>query len=466
MNLQVDKLSAKGLVRAYRRRELSPVEVIRVVLQRIERLNPHYNAFCVVDAEAALRSAMQSEARWQKNEPLSFIDGVPATVKDLVLTKGWPTLRGSRTVDASQNWDEDAPATQRLREAGAVLVGKTTTPEFGWKAVCDSPLTGITRNPWNPKMTPGGSSGGAAVAAALRLGLLHLGTDGGGSIRIPAAFTGVFGLKPTFGLVPSYPLSPFGTIAHLGPISVSVEDAARMLTIICRPDARDWYALPYTPHDFTVGLEEGVAGLKIAFSPTLGYASANDEVAALVKSAVSHLGDAGAHIELADPGFDDPSEIFKDHWYTGAANLRRNIPTDRRTLLEPGFAAIADAGERIPHMQYIAATNARAAIGHRMNEFHQKFDLLLTPMIPITAFEVGRIAPSGIEQSNWMQWTPFTFPFNLTQQPAASIPCGFTSAGLPVGLQIVAAKYGDDLVLRAARAYEALDPIKTPIVPN
>src|SRR5262249_11326653 len=207
-------------------------------------------------------------------------------------------------------------------------------------------------------------SGGAAVAAALRLGLLHLGTDGGGSIRIPAAFSGVFGLKPTFGLVAAYPLSPFGTIAHLGVMSVSVEDAARMLTIISRPDARDWYALPYMPHDFTVGLEQGIAGLKIAFSPTLGYATVNDEVAALVRSAISRLVDAGASVEFQDPGFEDPSEIFRDHWYTGAAYLRRNISTDRQVLLEPDFASIADAGEQIPHMQYIAATGARATIGH------------------------------------------------------------------------------------------------------
>jgi aspartyl-tRNA(Asn)/glutamyl-tRNA(Gln) amidotransferase subunit A len=466
MRPELDNLSGAALVRAYQRHELSPVEVTRAVLQRIERLNPTYNAFCVVDADAALRSAVQSEARWLKNEPLSFIDGIPTTIKDLVLTKGWPTLRGSRAIDASQSWDEDAPATQRLREAGAVLLGKTTTPEFGWKGVCDSPLTGVTRNPWNPKMTPGGSSGGAAVAAAFRLGFLHLGTDGGGSIRIPAAFSGVFGLKPTFGLVPAYPLSPFGTIAHLGPITVSVEDAARMLTIISRPDPRDWHALPYAPRDFTVGLVQGVAGLKIAFSPTLGYASVNDEVAALVKAAVSRFVDVGALVELEEPGFVDPSETFRDHWYTGAANLRRNITAGRRKLLESGFAAIADLGEQIPHMQYIAATDARTAMGHRMNQFHQKFDLLLTPMIPITAFEVGQIAPAGTDQSNWMNWTPFTFPFNLTQQPAASIPCGFTSSGLPVALQIVAAKYRDDLVLRAARAYEVLDPIKTPNLPD
>jgi aspartyl-tRNA(Asn)/glutamyl-tRNA(Gln) amidotransferase subunit A len=466
MSPQMDILSAAALIRAYRRREISPVEATRDALARIERLNPRYNAFCVVDPDAALRSAAQSEARWLKNEPLSFIDGVPTTIKDLVLTKGWPTLRGSRTVDTSQSWDEDAPATQRLREAGAVLLGKTTTPEFGWKGVCDSPLTGITRNPWNPEMTSGGSSGGAAVAAAFRLGLLHLGTDGGGSIRIPAAFSGVFGLKPTFGLVPAYPLSPFGTIAHLGPMTVTVEDAARMLTIMARPDSRDWHALPYAPHDFTVGLEDGVAGLKVAFSPALGHAAVDKEVAALVEAAVSRFVDAGARVELADPGFADPFETFRAHWYTGAANLRRHIPADRRQLLDPGFAAIADDGEQIPHMQYIAAVDARAAMGHRMCQFHETFDLLLTPTIPIAAFKAGQVAPPGTDQSNWMHWTPFSFPFNLTQQPAASIPCGFTTTGLPVGLQIVAAKYRDDLVLRAARAYETVDPIKTPQLPD
>lgn len=462
MNFQISNYSAADLVRAYSRRELSPVEIVRAMLQKIEALNPRYNAFCFLDPDGALRSAAESEARWLKSAPLSFIDGVPATIKDLVLTKGWPTLRGSRTINPSQNWHEDAPATQRLREAGAVILGKTTTPEFGWKGVCDSPLTGVSRNPWDSKMTPGGSSGGAAIASAFRLGLLHLGTDGGGSIRIPAAFSGVFGLKPTFGLVPAYPLSPFGTIAHLGPMAATVDDAARMLTIISRPDSRDWYALPYAARDFTVGLEGGVAGLKVAFSPTLGYASVNKEIAALVESAVSRFAQAGASIELQDPGFADPFETFKSHWFTGAANLRRHIPSEQRTSLDPGFSAIADAGEKIPHMQYIAAADERASIGHRMSEFHQRFDLLLTPMMPITAFEAGYVAPRGEDQSNWMPWTPFTFPFNLTQQPAASVPCGFTSSGLPVGLQIVGAKYRDDLVLRAARTYEACNPIQTP----
>jgi aspartyl-tRNA(Asn)/glutamyl-tRNA(Gln) amidotransferase subunit A len=458
----LEGFTGRDLARMYRRRTVSPVEVTRAVLARIDKLNDRYNAFCLVDHERALHAAAQSEARWAKDQPLSVIDGVPTTIKDVLLTKGWPTLRGSRTTDPSQPWTEDAPAVARLREHGAVLLGKTTTPEFGWKGVCDSPLTGITRNPWNPSRTPGGSSGGAAVAAALRLGCLHLGTDGGGSIRIPAGFTGIFGIKPTFGLVPAYPLSPFGTIAHVGPMTISVEDAARMLTIISRPDDRDWYALPPVPRDLSVGIDAGVSGLRIALSTTLGYVPVDAEVQALVERAATKLADAGAIVELRDPGFSDPFETFRAHWYTGAANLRRSIPESRRPLLEPGFAAIADAGEAIPLMQYIAASEQRAALGHRMCVFHREFDLLLTPTLPIAAFEVGRLSPAAPDQSNWMNWTPFTFPFNLSQQPAASIPCGFTRAGLPVGLQVVAAKYRDDLVLRVARAYESLHPITTP----
>ncbi len=457
--------SGHALARMYGGGKASPVEVTQAVLRRVERLNPRYNAFCLVDADRALAAARQSEIRWSRREPLSDIDGVPTTIKDLILTRDWPTLRGSRTINLAQQWHEDAPATARLREAGAVIIGKTTTPDFGWKGVCDSPLTGITRNPWNPELTSGGSSGGAAVAAAFRMGCLHIGTDGGGSIRIPAGFSGVFGFKPTFGQVPAYPLSPFGTITHLGPITADVADAARMLTVLSRPDYRDWYALPDNQRDFSAGLDAGVAGLRIALSITLRYVQVQPDIATLVEGAAKALAGAGAIVELADPGFPNPFDTFKTHWYTGAANLLRGIPAEKRQYLDPGLSVIADEGERIAHMQYIAATNQRATLGQLMNAFYQSYDLLLTPTLPIPAFEGGRIAPAGTDQSNWMHWTPFSYPFNLTQQPAASIPCGFTASGLPVGLQIVAAKYRDDLVLRVARAYEALNPIGRPRVP-
>ncbi|HZP78643.1 MAG TPA: amidase [Pseudolabrys sp.] len=453
------------LVAMYRKREASPVEVTRAVLSRIDALNGRYNAFCLVDAERALEAARQSESRWMKGAPASAIDGLPATIKDIILTKAWPTLRGSRTVERDQPWTEDAPVTARLREAGAVILGKTTTPEFGWKGVCDSPLTGITRNPWNPALTSGGSSGGAALAAAFRMGCLHVGTDGGGSIRIPAGFSGVFGIKPTFGQVAAYPLSPFGTIAHIGPITANVEDAARMLTVLSRPDTRDWYALPPSVRDFSKGLDAGVKDLRIALSMTLGYASVDSEVAALVERAAKVLAEEGAIVERRDPGFPDPFETFRLHWFSGASLVRRAIPAERWPLLDPGFAAVAEAGERIPHMDYVTAVDRRGALGFHMQQFHTEYDILLTPTLPRPAFEAGQVSPNGVDQSNWMHWTPFSYPFNLTQQPAASIPCGFTAAGLPVGLHIVAAKYRDDLVLRVARAYERRHPINLPPLP-
>ena len=457
-------MTASELVHLFRTGAASPVEAACTALDRIDKLNSRYNAFCLIDDERAMDAARAAETRWRKGEPLSSIDGVPATIKDIILTNAWPTLRGSRTIAPAQEWSEDAPAVARLREAGAVLLGKTTTPEFGWKAVCDSPLTGITRNPWDESRTPGGSSGGAAVAAALHMGTLHLGTDGGGSIRIPCGFTGVFGIKPTFGLVPAYPLSPFGTIAHVGPITACVGDAARMLTVIARPDARDWYSLPYQPRDFTIGIEEGVRGLRMALSLDLGYASVDREIRALVESGAQKLVEAGARVEARDPGFANPIELFNVLWFSGAASVRSSIPREKWSLLDPGFDRIASLGEAIDHMEYLRCVNARADLGLRMARFHREFDILLTPTLPIPAFEAGQLAPQGSDQTNWANWTPFSFPFNLTQQPAASIPCGFTSAGLPVGVQIVAAKYQDALVLRVARALEELCPIKLPPV--
>src|SRR6516164_11724873 len=454
--------TAGELVALFRRRQASPVEATRAALKRIEAHNGRINAFCLVDGERALRDARASEARWLAGKAQSSIDGVPTTIKDIILTKDWPTLRGSRTIDPAQDWNEDAPAVARLREAGAVLLGKTTTPEFGWKAVCDSPLTGITRNPWDEQRTPGGSSGGAAGAAALRMGCPHLGTDGGGSIRIPAGFTGVFGIKPTFGRVPAWPLSPFGTIAHVGPIAASVEDAARMLTVIARPDDRDWHSLPYDPRDFVIGLAEGVRGLRMALSLDLGYAKVDPEIAALVEGAAGKLVEAGAIVERRDPGFSDPAEVFKTLWFSGAADVRAAIPRERWPLLDPGFDRIAAAGETISRSDYIRSVSARGDLGLAMARFHRDFDVLLTPTLPIAAFDAGELAPPGGDRADWAHWTPFSFPFNLTQQPAASIQCGFTGAGLPVGLQIVAAKYQDSLVLRVARAFEDLCPIRLP----
>ncbi|HEX9183438.1 MAG TPA: amidase [Burkholderiales bacterium] len=455
-------LSATELLAAYRAKTLSPVEALRAVLARVEQLNPVLNCFNLVDEKAALASARASEARWQKGEPMGLLDGVPTSIKDIILTKGWPTRRGSKTVDPKGPWNDDAPAVARLREAGAVLFGKTTTPEFGWKGVTDSPLTGITRNPWNPKKTPGGSSGGSAAAVASGMGALTVGTDGGGSIRIPCGFTGLFGLKPSFGRVPAWPLSPFGTVAHLGPMTRTVTDAALMMNVLAQPDARDWHALPWDKRNYLHGLDEGVTGLRIAYSPNLGYAKVDREIAALVKRAARAFEDLGAKVEEADPGFEDQQEVFTLHWFPGAAYVVRNVPAAKRKLMDKGLLEVARSGEKIAMKQYMDAVARRGALGVQMNKFHERYDLLLTPTLPLPAFDAGKEVADVVKERRWTDWTPFSYPFNLTQQPAASIPCGLTKAGLPAGLHIVGPKYGDALVLRAARAYEKAKPIVLP----
>lgn len=446
-------LSASRLLRGYRKGEFSPVEVVRAVLDRIKAVDGRLNAFCLVDRKAALAAARASEKRWREGRPLA-LDGVPTSIKDLVLTRGWPTLRGSRTVDPGQPWADDAPAVARLKEAGAVLIGKTTTPEFGWKGVTDSPLTGITRNPWDLTKTPGGSSGGAAAAMASGMGALAIGTDGGGSIRIPAGFSGIFGLKPSFGRVPAWPASPFGTVAHLGPMTRSVKDAALMLNVLAQPDARDWHALPYDGADYARGLDKGLKGLKIAWSPALGHADVDPEVAALVEKAVHSLASLGAEIERADPGFENPAPLFRTIWWAGARGIAARLPRKALKRLDPGLAQVVEQAQAITLEEFIAAQVERAAFGAHVKRFMTGYDLLVTPALPIPAFEAGRIAPETEEKGKWVNWTPFTYPFNLSQQPACSVPCGFTRAGLPVGLQIVGRMFDDRTVLRAARAYE------------
>jgi aspartyl-tRNA(Asn)/glutamyl-tRNA(Gln) amidotransferase subunit A len=455
-------LSATELLAAYRAKTLSPVEATRASLARIEKLNPVLNCFNRVDEKGALAAARESEARWRKGAPVGLLDGVPTSIKDIILTKGWPTLRGSKTTDPKGPWNDDAPAVARLREHGAVFLGKTTTPEFGWKGVTDSPLTGITRNPWNPRTTPGGSSGGSAAAVAAGMGALTVGTDGGGSIRIPCAFTGLFGLKPSFGRVPAWPLSPFGTVAHLGPMTRSVADAALMLNVLSLPDARDWHALPYDGRDYRVGLEDGVRGLRIAYSHDLGYAKVDKEIAALVKNAAQVFADLGAHVDEVDPGFEDQQPTFTLHWFPGASYVVRSIPEAKRKLMDPGLLEVARAGEKFSVKEIQDAAQARGALGVLMNQFHQKYDLLLTPTLPLPAFEAGKEVADVVRERRWTDWSPFSYPFNLTQQPAASVPCGLTKAGLPAGLHIVGPKYGDALVLRAARAYESAAPMGMP----
>lgn len=445
-------LSAVELLAAYRVRELSPVDVTRAVLSRIMRLDPQVNAYCVVESESATAAATASEQRWARGEPIGLLDGVPVSIKDLLLTKGWPTLRGSRTIDPAGPWDADAPAVARVREQGGVIVGKTTTPELGWKGVTDSPLTGVTRNPWNPTRTSGGSSGGSAAAVALGMAPLSLGTDGGGSVRIPAGFCGVTTIKPTWGRVPLYPASPFGVLSHIGPITRTAADAALLLDVVSGADARDPWALAATPSTFA-GLDAPVAGLRVAVSPTLGYVEVDAGVAAAFEAAVDVIAAMGARVEEVDPGFTDPVAAFETLWFVGAAASLAPLGATERAQMDPGLVAVAEQGARTSSVDYVRALAVRNELGVRMGEFHSRYDLLLTPTLPIPAFAAGVEVPEGSPRARWTSWTPFTYPFNMTQQPAASVLCGFAS-GLPVGLQIVGPRHGDAAVLALAHAFQ------------
>lgn len=450
--------TATELVTAYREGTLSPVEATEASLARISEVDDAVNAFCLVDPERAAEQARASEQRWQRGEPCGPLDGVPTAIKDIFLTEGWPTLRGSRLIDPDQPWPEDAPSTARVREAGAVLVGKTTTPEFAWKGVTDSLLTGVTRNPWDPSRTAGGSSGGAGAAVAAGMCPIATGTDGGGSVRIPGSFCGIFALKPTYGRVPLYPPSPFGTLAHAGPMTWTVRDAALMMDVMSRPDSRDWSALPPPERSFVTGLDQGAAGLRVAFSPTLGYVDVDPEVAAAVRSAAGTFEELGARVEEVDPGFTDPLEAFDVLWYAGLAKVLDGFPAERRTDVEPAVLEVAALGEEYSATDYLEAMAQRMALGVTMGAFHERYDLLLTPSVPIPAFEAGAEVPSGWPHPRWQTWTPFSYPFNLTQQPAATVPCGFTSAGLPVGLQVVGPRHSDARVLAACHAFEQARP--------
>ncbi|MBB4688648.1 amidase [Amycolatopsis jiangsuensis] len=455
------ELTASELVAAYSTGELSPVEATENALQAIEERDGELHAYCLVDADRALEQAKAAEVRWRDGNPIGWLDGVPSSIKDMFLTQGWPTLRGSSSVPRDQPWDVDSPVMARMREAGLVVLGKTTTPEIAWKGVTDSALVGITRNPVDPDKTAGGSSGGSAAAVAAGMGELSVGTDGGGSVRIPASFCGIVGMKPTHGRIPLYPASPFGPLSHAGPMARSVDDTALLLDVLSTPDHRDPAGLAPPMGTYREAVRRDVRGLNAAYSPTLGYVDVDPEVAGIVAAAVRALGDAGLRIEQTDPGFADPKPAFDVLWSTGAAKLLDSFPAGSEDRVDPGLRRVWEKGHTFSASDYLDATAERAALGIRMGEFHTRHDVLLTPTIPIPPFEAGHDVPPGSGLSEWPEWTPFTYPFNMTQQPAISVPAGRTSAGLPVGLQIVGPRHSDDLVLAVAKLLEEVRPWPT-----
>lgn len=450
-------MPASDLSAAIRAKRVSPVEVVEAVLERIERFNPRLNAYCTVTAESARREAVAAEAAVMRGDGLGPLHGVPVSVKDLVITRGVRTTFGSRIYENNVP-QEDAPLVERLKAAGAILVGKTTTPEFGWKGVTDSPLLGITRNPWNLERTPGGSSGGAAAAVAAGLAPLAVGTDGGGSIRIPGSFSGVFGLKPTYGLIPVYPASATGTLSHAGPMTRTVRDAALMLQVMAGPDDRDPLSFPSGGMDFVAGLDGGIQGLRVAWSPTLGYAVVDPEVRPVTEIAAKRFSSLGCQVEEVGRVFDDPDPIWAPLFYAGIAARLDDSLGEWRDRMDPGLVQIVEEGRRISAVQFAKATFARATFTEAVRKFFAKYDLLLTPTLAVPPFAAGLEQPPNRLAGSRLAWVAFTYPFNLTGQPAATLPCGFMQDGLPIGLQIVGRRLADATVLRAAAAYEAAAP--------
>jgi len=457
MNESIAFVSASELRRLYSARALSPVEVTRAILDRVERLNSELNAFTVVTPELALEQASAAERAYAGGDvpPLA---GIPISIKDLTPTRGIRTARGS-LIDPDWVPDDDAPVVERLYAAGAVMLGKTNTPELGWKGDSGNRVFGPSFNPWNLAKTPGGSSGGAAAAVAAGLGPLAQGSDGAGSIRIPAAFCGIFGFKQSFGLVPQYPPSAVGDLSHLGPMTRTVRDAAMMLNAMAGGDARDRLSWS-SDIDYTRDLDAGVRGLRVAWSPTLGYAEVAGDVLENTERAAMAFRELGCEVEHVDPNLPDPAVIIDVMWSGAMAGYFAGRLSDVGHLLDPGLLAVIERTKSLSAAEMANALQQRNTYYTGMRQFMDQFDLLLTPTLPVTAFTAGLDEPDGWQRATLapLDWTPFTFPFNLTGQPAATVPCGFDRNGLPVGLQIVGRWRDDSTVLRAAAAFESAMP--------
>ena len=446
-------LDLHGLLEAFREGRLTPGEATETALARIDRLEPHLNAFQTVDREGAREAAAGADARWCAGQPLGPLDGVPVTIKDLTAVKGLPLRQGSAT-SSDQPAPRDAPCVARLRAAGAVILGKTTTPEFGWKGMTDGPLFGFTRNPWDLARTPGGSSGGAAAALAAGIGAVAHGSDGGGSIRIPASYCGLAGLKPAFGRVPHHPNEgAFCTVSVQGPIARNLRDAALLLNIMAQPDPRDWYALPYDGRDYREPLSAGVAGLSLAYSADLGGAEPRPEVLGPFQEAVARLRALGAEVTEVGSLFPPLEDRFHDYWLAGFAARIRGLSAAQRDLLDPRLRELAEAGLAVTLADYDRDMAARAALGRQMNQLHQDYAALITPTMPTLPPPVETPYHSQAFD-RWRDATAYSLPFNLTGQPAASIPCGLSPEGLPVGLQVVGPAHGEATLLRVAGALE------------
>lgn len=461
---EICRKSAVELTAAIRTKKLSAVEVTKAFLARIEKVNPALNAYVTLHSEEALCAAGKADDAVKRGAALGPLHGVPLHVKDNLLVAGSRTTFGSKLMESNVS-TVDCPAVERLRKAGMILLGRTNTPEYGWKGVTDNRVFGATKNPWNTKLTPGGSSGGASAAVAAEMGPIGLGTDGGGSLRIPASFAGVFGFKATFGRVPNAPGSAGAILRHIGTITRSVSDMAAALDVLAGPDPRDLKSLPATGEKYLDGLGQGIQGKRIAYSPDFGYANVDPEVAAICAAAAKRFAEAGATVETVDLGWTDPYDVWSVFFFgSAAAALEKKLAT-QGDLLDPGMRRVVEQGLKLRGVDYANALAGRHGFWEQARKVYEKFDLLLSPTLSVPPFAVNQDDADPLEADvkegrklGPLQWTRFTYPFNLTGQPVASVPAGWTKAGLPVGLQIIGDRFADSLVLQASRAWEQVQP--------
>ena len=451
---------ATELARLIAAGQLSPVEVVSAVISRIEALEPRLNAFVTFAPEKALDAARKAEAMLSRGVAVGPLHGVPVTIKDLADTADMPTQKGSFILEGNMP-AADTPLVTRLRAAGAISLGKTTTSEFGWKGVSESPLTGITHNPWGPPgLNAGASSAGAGVGAAAGYGPLHHGSDGAGSIRMPAHFCGVFGIKPTFGRIPNVPVRNNDQVSHHGPMSRTVADSALMLRVMSGPHPLDHYSLEGQPADYLAGLTRGIRGMRVAYSPDLGHARVDPEVARIVADAVGAFEDLGAAVEEVKVPFGPQGpELARFFWAAHELDLVQYLP-EYAERMDPGLVACIQAAEQYSAQQYLEMRTLKHEYIESIHAFFEEWDILVTPSVSVAAFPADRLQPEHWPEHpwDWLSWAEFSYPFNMSHNPAASIPAGFTEAGLPVGLQIVGRRMADDLVLRAAAAFESARP--------
>ena len=447
-------LSIDELIGAYKSKKVSPVDVVSAQIRRIETFDKAINAFVYVVPDKALAAARKSEARYAAGRPLGVLDGISFSAKDGLSVAGYPSRRGSRATPDSPA-AVTSPTVERCLAAGGIYIGSTTMPEFGIGPLTMSPLTGTTYNPWDTTKHAGGSSGGAAAAVAAGFNTFSLGTDAGGSNRIPAAMTGTVGYKGSGGRVPAFPPSGAGSLSCPGPIAGSVRDVAKIMNLVAKYDPRDVSALPSENIDYEAALSGDLSGLRVAYSATLGFAKlVHPEIEKAAREAAFRLRELGATVEEVDPEVEDPVKWYVSIMHAGNQYSLRKLTDAQKEVLSPSIRRLLD-GPLVPLHSYLEAQERARALTQAMAKFHERFDIIVTPAIAAPAFDATRVCPPEYDQfENKRAWCPYVSLFNLTQQPAMSIPIGLTLGGLPMGLQLAAPRFADALLMRVAHSLE------------